>query len=386
MTKIGLVLPGNFARLAGHHAFGHAWYEASLKGFPKPDYITGSSAGAIAAANIGHWDEDHFRKTEEMLLGLSKQDFVSLNPKVKKAGAITALASLGLLLPTYKIKNPWTHWTINAALAAVVLSMEGRFLKDFMASDSFFVLENLIGLLKKSFDFKLLFDSPVQVEVPTVDINKASWRSTTNFKREHQNRDAFVNGVVDSIRIWGFFNPRLNEDGGYNVDAAVLSNVPIQFAIRADCDVIVVAYYDSTAEGPTDARFTSWVKSLQRSFDIVVSENSRKTIRGYLNVNNDLEQLDKHRRATDELEHFLGYWPPNQYPRLQEAVRLAREAERSYSFIKKRRVNLVIVKSEPLPIAHFSDFDADRTLEAMNICYKAFNDAQDDILKAIKSR
>src|SRR3989344_565767 len=98
MCKIGLVLPGNFTRLAGHHAFGHAWFDAAKAGFPRPDYITGSSAGAIAAADIAHWNEAHFRKTEEILLNLKKKDFAGLNPRLKRSGAMAALTSMGLLL------------------------------------------------------------------------------------------------------------------------------------------------------------------------------------------------------------------------------------------------------------------------------------------------
>lgn len=388
MPKIGLVLPGNFTRLAGHHAFGHAWFEASCEGFPRPDYITGSSAGAIAAANIAHWNEAHFRKTEELLLKLRRSDFMGMNPRLKRSGIMTALASMALLAPTHRVKNPFIHYGLNTALASFVLTMEKRFAKAMMTSDdfdSFFVLDNLIRFLGENFDYEALFDSPVRVEVPTVDINRIQWRSVTNFKLEHRNPETFVNGVVDSIRIWGFFNPRLNEDGGYNVDAAVMSNVPIQFAMREGCDTIVVAYYDCAIEGPTERRFTNWIKSLQRCFDIVVSENSRKTLRGYINVNNDLDQLEKSRAATDELASFLGYYPKGTWLRLEKALTMAREAESSYSFTKKRKIKLVVVRTEPLPSTHFSDFDTDRTIETMNICYKAFRDVRGDIEKAVRA-
>src|SRR3989344_4376471 len=172
MTKIGLVLPGNFPRLTAHVGFGHAWYRRYLKGdLPNPDYIVGISAGALAGLLITQWDEECFLKGERTLAKLKKGHFASLNPKIRNSGGLALFTTLALLSPTCKIKNSYLRFAANAGLVAGAMYVDQRFFKDLFHAESFFVYNNLVKLIGRTADFDKIFSSPIDFEAAAVDIN-----------------------------------------------------------------------------------------------------------------------------------------------------------------------------------------------------------------------
>ena len=118
------------------------------------------------------------------------------------------------------------------------------------------------------------------------------------------------------------------------------------------------------------------VKALPRNFDVVTSENTRKTTLGYLRVNNDLDELEKQERSMRELEKVLDY------PQVDEVVKASvrrylrekRESDRRLSYAGKQRINLLLVRSDYLPVTNFSSFTKDDIETGMLIGEKAFWD------------
>lgn len=403
MNKTGLVYAGNFPRLTAHTGFGHGWFNRWMKGdLPPIDYLIGVSSGALAGSIITQWDEDDIINGEEILIYLKRGQFASLNPKIRNSGGLALATTLAIASSTHKIRNPYLRLATNLGLISGALYLDVKFFKDLFHAESFFVYNNLFKLLRK-LNMDKVMNSKVNFEAAAVDINMAGWIidelfkdpfnlngwvSVTNFKPEHKgNVDLLMRGIANSARIWAFFNPEKTAEGHSIVDGAALSNIPIHFAVKNDCDTIVVPYYNCPIEGPSDIDYCTWVKILQRCSDLTVSSNTSKTIRGYIRVNRDLEQLSAERKVIDNLERFINQTDADstQKDEIQTRINSIREIQKKYSFYNKKRVNLVVVSSDPLPNINFGHFTKDDQVRGINLGYKALEDSLSEIVTAIKN-
>lgn len=378
MKRVGIVVPGHFKRLAAEVGFLHGYYEACQRGFPLPEYMTGVSAGGIAVACAAQWTEHDFRRTEELLLNLKRNDFYSINPKLEVLGGLAGVAALGSLLPIDKdmIKNPWIRYGAKAVIVLSILGMDKKFVEGFLRSDSIFSNANLYKLLERELRIGKIFRSPIKIEIPSADVNNKRFSIVSNFRPEDQKPEIFLNGIVDSTRLPVFFPFRKNKDGNYLADGAALSNVPIHLARDYGCDVVVVLKFRCAGEGPLNAEYNQWVPDLQRFMDMLVDERARIMMRDYEFFNSDLEQEEKIQRVMEILESGSGHTPQE-----TEAVALLKDVKLSAS--GKRKIKLIVVDSEEIPEFHFSNFNSEATRESMNIGYKAFFGIEDQIAKAI---
>ncbi len=379
--KIGIVFLGHFARLGPHSGFTSAWFEASQRGFPVPSYCVGVSAGAIAAANLSQWNGAQFRKTEETLINLRPGQFYTVNPRLEVLGGLTALAAFSLLLPINKIKNRWMRYGLTAGVIGGTLALEAIDIKELLASDAIFSNERLKHLLANVMDFDLAFNSPVAVEMVAVDMNTRCQVIVSNFRPEDRDPVRFIDGVVDSTRIPGFFSARRASPGHYYVDGAVISNSPIDLAERSGCDTIVAVQYTCASIGATDTAYNHWLETLQRSWDIVVDENTKLVLEKKTNIQNDLEQLEKAKTARTLIEHLAGQdkVSPEVAELLASAHALLSEAERSYSFRGQKKTRLIVVKSREVPAFHFRHFNSATMRDSINIGYDAFQSVRKEI-------
>lgn len=403
MRKTGVIYAGNFPRLTAHTGFGHGWFDRCIRGdLPPIDYLVGISSGALAGSIVTQWDEDGIRNGEEILIYLKRGQFASLNPKIRNSGGLALATTLAIASSTHKISNPYLRFAVNLGLISGALYLDVKFFKDLFRAESFFVYNNLLKLLRK-LDMKKVMNSKINFEAAAVDINVAGWTidqlfkdpfnsngwvSVTNFKPEHKgNVDLLIRGIANSARIWAFFNPEKTADGHSIVDGAALSNIPVHFAIRNDCDTIIIPYYNCPIEGPSDVDFCTWVKILQRCSDLVVSNNTGKTMRGYIRVNRDLEQLSAEGKVIDKLERFIDQTATDDDQRngIQAQINSIREIQKKYSFYNKKKINLVIISSDPLPNVHFSHFTEDDQIRGINLGYKALEDSLPEITAAIKN-
>ncbi|MBI2064659.1 MAG: hypothetical protein HYT62_01235, partial [Candidatus Yanofskybacteria bacterium] len=392
---------GTFPRLAPHTGFLHALTSAFKKGdlVKEPSYIVTSSVFSIPASIYLERSEEKFRQIEEMEINLRKRQFVSYHPGIKRNVALDFTVILGLLGSAYEAgKIRCTHPLLSAIL--MTASVAGAYktsekaIRDIFNTPSFLVYDNLDKLLSETLDFDAIFNSSIKIEIPAVNINKAGWTlpeiladpplhikgwknqgwvSVTNFKPEDVNLDKetrnanYRRKMINGMRIEAHFSPGKHDNDDAIFDTATMSNMPVHFAISQGYTNIVVLHYNSKSEGPTDRVYKKWPESTTRCGDTRVSENVRKTTLQYLRVNNDLDQLEKQKRAMDEWAAFLSYYPSGTFPRLEAALESGREAAKSYSFAHKKKINLLFVGSDPIPDAHFSDFDSEQMRLGINI-------------------
>ena len=417
MEDHAITAPGNFSRLAPLMGTFHAFLNASEKGdLPPPAFISTSSASGIAASIAVQRSEEKQVRAEEMIINLKKKQFASLNPEIRNKGTLTVAATLAMLLTTQRIKEPYLRTVVTAGICGFAFWAQKEFIKDLFHVESFFRYDRLVKLLltrKDILDFDLVFNSPTKIEIPAVNLNKTGWRlneiladpplylgtrksegwvSVTNFRpedtnlanKEERNR-RFAEGIVNGTRL-PYFNPGRTDEGDYVVDTAFLSNLPIHFAINEGYSNIVIPYYNSSVEAPTDVAFTNWLQTLNRSLDISVSAKTKKAILGYLRVNNDLHYLNSQLEELKRLEEVANSEHLDNFSAgiLASYIRNTRTMLRSLSYSHKKKINFVFIRSTPLPHVHFSEFTKDQMVEGINIGYTAGLDVVPEIAKMIK--
>ncbi len=414
-----LCLSGTFSRLAPHTGALHACYEAFTQGLliREPSYICTSSVAAIPASVAIQRSEELFKATEEMIINLRKRDFVSIHPDLKKKGAVDLVSMLALLLAAHetgKIKNSLARYSALLSLGFPAYQISKKTIKDIFTVPSFLVYDNLVQLLMRILDFERIFNSPIKIEIPAVNINKAGWTldkilsdpplylngwhnagwvSVTNFKPEDVNLEKevrnrrYVERLVNGLRVYAHVQPGRHDNDDAIVDTATLSNLPIHFAVSQGYSNIVVFYYNSTTEGPLERTFSSWVEALNRDIDVTVAEATRKMMLGYLRVNNDLQQLERQRESLKRLRHeileakcVLEGTPDIIERHIQEIE----ETIGNLSYAHKKRINFIFVGSDPLPEVHFSQFTQDEMIEGINIGWRAGWDTIPKINKMIE--
>ncbi|MEK7076138.1 MAG: hypothetical protein AAB941_00535 [Patescibacteria group bacterium] len=417
MQEWALCLPGTFPRLGPHAGALHALRNALSQGLLEkdPSFMSTSSVSFISASVYVQRSEEEHVKFEEKLINLRKRDFVSLHPDLKKRAAVDFLSIAGLLIAAHetgKIKNPWLRHAALLALGFPVYKIAEKSIKDIFSVESFLVYDNLRELLLKTLKFDLIFNSPIKIEVPAVNLNTAGWTlnqilsdpplylngwqnqgwvSVTNFRPEDVSLEIevrnlrYVDGGINGLRVFGHFGPGKHNGEGQIVDTAALSNLPVHFAVSEGYSNIVVFHYNSMAEGPLDRSFRNWVELLSRCFDITVSGNTRRIILGYLRVNNDLEQLAKQRESLKKLEELLyyQYLDAKSQQTIRQHIQDTEEAMRNLSYAHKKIIKFLFVGSDPIPDAHFSDFTQDQMIQGINIGWKAGWDAVPKISKMI---
>lgn len=417
MKEWTLCLPGTFPRLGPHAGALHALRDAMSQGLLEkdPSFVSTSSVAFIPASVYVQRSEECHVDFEEKLINLTKRHFVGLHPDLKKKAIVDFLSIAGLLVvahETGKIRNPLSSHAALLTLSPVAYKIAKKTIKDIFSVESFLVYDNLRKLLFKTLKFDLIFNSPIKIEVPAVNLNTAGWMlnqilsdpplylngwknqgwvSVTNFRPEDVNLETevrntrYVDGGINGLRVFGHINSGRHGGEGQIVDTAALSNLPIHFAVSKDYSNVVVFHYNSEAEGHLNRSFGSWVELLGRCFDITVSENTRKTILGYLRVNNDLEQLSKQRESLkriEELLHCQNLDIGNQQV-IRQHILDTEEALRNLSYAHKKRINFLFVGSDPIPNAHFHDFTQDQMIKGINTGWKASMEAIPKINKMI---
>ncbi|KKT81889.1 MAG: hypothetical protein A3B99_00100 [Candidatus Yanofskybacteria bacterium RIFCSPHIGHO2_02_FULL_44_12b] len=385
-----ICLPGTFARLAPHTGALHELLQAYNDGrlLKEPSYICTSSVAAIPATIAAHRSEEKFQEIEKMLLTLKKRHFAGIHPQLKNRASIDFAAIVGFIFATHqigRIDNPWIRNLLLLSLIYPAYQITKKTIKDIFTVEAFLTYENLEKLLMKVLDFEAIFSSPMKIEIPAVNINKAGWLlsevlsdppvylhgwknkgwvSVTNFKPEDVDMDRetrnkkYVAKLINGLRVYGHFPPGRHENDDAIVDTAALSNLPIHFALNQGYNNIVVFYYDSASEGPVSTHFKSWPSSLNRDFDVTISEATRKTLLGYLRVNNDLEQLRRTRETLKEMADIAD--GPHMDATARKSIRtnidVIEESMKNLSYAHKQRINFIFVGSDPLPAIHFGNF------------------------------
>ena len=388
--KIGVVAPGHFKRLGAEIAFLHAWFHASQKGFPAPDYIGGVSAGGIAAACAAQWTEEDFKRTEEILLDLKRSDFYSINPELKLQAILAILPLLLTLVPHELVDHfidkiaesvgidPKKLKIIKLGLrlvpVATTIKLDEAFVRKFLTCESIFSNDNLHKLLIRSLSFKRIFDSPIKIEIASADVNNKQFSIVTNYKPEHQDSQIFTRGIVDSTRLPVFFPFRQNAEGNYLADGAAIANMPFSLARGHGCDLIVVLKFNCVGDDESQKKHDHWVSGLQRFIDMSVDEVARKAERDYEYTNRNLAELEVQKKQLEDLGKLLYYshLDSTSAQAIRKYITAKNDSDRRLSYFGKKKIPIISVESELLPEFHFSSFDREQTRVTINKGYNAF--------------
>ena len=66
------------------------------------------------------------------------------------------------------------------------------------------------------------------------------------------------------------------------------------------------------------------------------------------------------------------------------SIKIAKDAQASYSFANKKKINLLILDSDPIPAIHFSSFKEKDMIQGINIGWETFGRHQRSIAAAIE--
>lgn len=402
MKELAACLSGGFPCIPAHLGAMTSWIQSGLD---PPGYICGSSSGGIIGSVAVQWDEEIMKEMCQLTINLKKRQFASLHPKIRNRGIGTILATSGMLVPIQKIKNPILHSIAKFGVIGLSLWMQKKFVTDTLFhSESFLVYDNLVKLLLNKLNFDKIFNSKIKLELLSVNINKAGWIlddilknpplytdgwknlgwvRRTNFRPEDINLPTnernlrFLKAVVNGARIWSIFDAGRTDEGDFIVDTAAMSNVPVHAPINEGYDKIVLFYYNRLGEGPTDKVFESLLQITFRTNDIIVAENTRKTILGYFRINNDIEQMAKQRENLKQLGHLVYESDVDSTikEKVRDSIKAQEESFRKLSYFNKKRIKFIIIRSEPLPPIHFASFSRDDMIDTINKGAKALKDS-----------
>ena len=380
---IGIVAPGHFKRLGAQFGFLRAMFEENKKNnFPKPDFMTGVSAGAVAIACAAQDTEEDLVRTDKTLEDLRGKNFYDINPELKIFGGLLSLISLGVLLPINKIKKVLYRYGFTTAAIAIALLIEEKFIEKLLKCNSIFSNRNLYKLLRAKLNYRRIFSSPIKIVIAAANVNTKSYSIVTNFRPEHQDEHVFTQGIVDSTNLPVFFGFRENEQGQFIADGAAISNEPRHLAREFGCDVIIVLRFKCNDEDVTEKKYNLWVTGLQRFIDILVDEVARKTRRTYEFFNNDLREKKKISQAADTIENCLKSLPDSENTqKIRVAVDILRGIKLSCD--GKREIKFIEINDE-IPEFHFTDFKKNQMSRTIKIGHQAFHNAKEAILKAIE--
>ncbi len=251
--KIGIVLGGGAARGYAHIGILKAFYENNII----PDYIAGTSMGAIIAALISIGMTPH--EIEEKTKYIKLIDMFDI--KLSKAGLIPG--------------------------------------------------DKAIQALKKLIGYKLIEKTKIPLRICAVDIE----RSKKVFFKEGR----IINAVRASISVPGIFTPFKYKNSLY-IDGGVMSNLPIEALDEFKCDKKIAISVRKTKSGKTlyreyiksnkgffgKLRYTRLKlisDILKRSYDIIMSEQEKRSKEKYpeckifIPVMKDIDYIDFNKKT-----------------------------------------------------------------------------------------
>lgn len=381
---IGIVAAGGFKRLPMHNGALYRLWQAEQEGqVPHPYYASGSSAGIIALTACLPWTEQNFKKVGNAVLNLKKSDIYTHWTQMKIIVGLHA-AELALTLFLRKRINAveekssfLKQLAIESLRAGAPLGVEAAFLKRLFSLPSLYSNSPLQKLLKKkegkNLDFKGIWDSDIQLEIPAVDIHTG-----TEFifelakEKQRPNRDdRLVEAILASASLPAHF-PSVKLDGKYLKDAAILNNVPIHRAVLAGCETIFVLLYSNNGTATVG---NSWIDELTRALDICINENTRKTLLWHSSINQDLAVSIEQERQIIKLESDLKEITPGALQdRMRQRLSNLKNNLKHYAFYGKRLTNIIpVMTDEHIPEQYFRKFDRALMKQAMDIGYRAMD-------------
>lgn len=274
-------LPGSIVRLPLHEGSLKAYFDL---GFPRPDEILASSAGAMAGSSIIGWNEGEFRKARQVIGDLSPDQVFSFRRKLKVKLAALGITTIGLgalIMFDHKISKG-KKAAFGLVGIASLLTADAIVGNELIHSESHLSPLPLKNLLHGSLNFNSIFNSPIRLGVIVADMKKPGEVIFYNHNQKNsdptdpEHRERWVKILLASSRLPGKF-PFVEIDGISTVDGEVWTDFPIK-QMKNFSKIIRFDYWPPL--GP-EATPKEWMSDLSRSFDIMRDRCTFKKIEHY---------------------------------------------------------------------------------------------------------
>src|SRR3989338_3745395 len=374
--KVGFVCCSGFKRL---HAFGGAFYRyfKAEKGgqVPRPYFITGASAGAIASAVYLPWTEENFTKATKAIMSLKKKDIYNFSHWLELYGAMSLGESMLNFIPALHRDSQQTlYGRILLESGRTALSVAAKFwlFWEFLKQPSIFSSEPLRQLLRNSqshLDFDGIWNSDIKLEIPAANLKTAKMEYFTNYLPEHReapNRNGLLVDWTMASSSMPAFLPSIHIGHRLLDDAALLDNLPLNRAIEAGCDVIFVLIFRPYLEKIflRSDRIT-WVEELNRAMDLTIGRSTELTLQRHQGINNDLEVIEQLQEVADKSN--------------QDSIKVLLSKLSAHGQKKARIIPVWCEKS--LPSLTFNKFDPEALQKGYELGYEAMDKTLSEIIK-----
>lgn len=283
-------LPGSIGRLPLHVGALKAWFDF---GFPRPDEIIASSAGAMAGSSVIGWNSDSFNRAVKIIGNLSPNKIFSYKRglKVKLSALGIATFGLGVLILLDHKLTKGTKTLLGLGGLGALIAADAILGNELVHSESHLSptpLRNLLGS-NDGLDFSAVFNSSIRLGVIITDASKPG--EVIFYNHHHLNSDAtnpehrerWLNILLASARLPGKF-PFIQVDGIDTVDGEVWTDFPIR-QMKSYKKAVRFDFWPPLQPGPAPRE---WIADLSRSFDIMRDRCTQKKMEHY-----ELERQNK---------------------------------------------------------------------------------------------
>ena len=388
--KIGFIFCPEFWRLPLEVGAAHRYFQEQQKGrLPVPHVFIGSSAGGIAAACSVAWTENHFIYLRRIIRELRPEQIYKSTIIDKMAGTFLVADSAFHLLTSGE-KFPW--WK-KLMFAGGSLGAKIGVVYEMLKAPSVFSNEPLLNLLRKKLDFEAVFNSPIRLELLTVDKETREKIIYSNYLESDKNKERLIDGLASTSALPLIFPSR--QDGAkFLVDGAVhpLNAMPFYRALENDCDIVIVLQFAPFNDKEL-AGSTAGLKIVSQCFNITTSEIGSILLRGFIDRNKDLDARDKIQATIEELEKTVqGKLRIFNFGTREKIARQLEELKKicsEFSFKNMKKIEtLVVTLKDPksLPPMNIHNFKPGNTAKLIELGYEAMGDTLNRLETLLKTK
>lgn len=388
--KIGIIFPPEFWRLPLHvGAIKRYFDEQKARGLPTPHVFIGSSAGGIAAACSVAWTENNFTYLQRIIRGLKSEQIYKSTLRDKMAGTFLVADSAFHLLASSE-EVPW--WK-KLMYAGGSLGAKIGVVYEMLKAPSVFSNEPLLNLLRKNLDFEAVFNSPIRLEILTMDKETREKIIYTNYLKIDQNPERLIDGLAATSALPLIF-PCRKDGKKLMVDGAVhpMNAMPFYRVLENDCDIVIVLQFAPF----NDKELTGSMAGLlvvSQCFNITTSEIGSILLRGFIDRNKDLETRDKIQSAIEKLEKTVqgkfGLLNFGIRKKIDKQLKELKQNCSEFSFKNMKKIETLVVNlNDPqlLPPMSIHKFKSGDTAKLIEIGSEAMLPVLDQLENLLKTK
>ena len=377
--RIGIIFPPEFWRLPLEIGAAHCYFvEQQKRELPTPYVFIGSSAGGIAAACSVAWTESHFLYLRRVIRNLKPEQIYKSTLRDKIAGTFF-IADSAFHFLTSGEKFPWWKKLIFAGGS---LGTKIGVIYEILRAPSAFSNEPLLNLLKKNLDFDAVFNSPIKLEILTLDKETREKIIYTNYIASDKKPERLIDGLAGTSALPLIFPCRQNGEK-LMVDGAVhpLNTMPFYRALENDCDVIIVLQFAPFNDKELSG-CTAGLKIVSQCFNITTSEIGSEAKNKIESLVGELGALASKRTSW---WNKLGLSKKDEFfTKIDEIRKTCSE----FSFTEMKNVKILVTKIDPkllLPLS-IHKFKPEQMKLMLDLGYEAMGPVLDDLEKILKEK